>query len=272
MSTVLPVVNGRRFGRRMPPPLPAHRMIAKPSAAPIPTHKDLRATAGPVKDQGDEGSCTAHAGTSAFEWISRTYFGKNVILSPQSLYVFELLAQGSFPSDVGSDGKTLCEQLIFRGACDLSAWPYVPGQITRPSPAQMANAASHTLGAFHGLVGSKVALSVLGDPVPWPVEMGFTVYESFMSDETAATGIVTIPKKGEAMLGGHEILLLGYDVADTPVIRPTDCPPAALFLNSWGLDWGMSGYGWMPLPILDAVDTDLKIAHSGSPWGVGVSS
>lgn len=256
---------GRRYGRKTPAPLPEHRMLSR-AALTIPSTVDLRAWAGPVKDQGEEGSCTAHAGASAMEWIFRRYLKKSPVLSPQYLYAQELLAQGNFPQDSGSDGVTLCETMISKGCCEESLYPYVAGKIAKPSPEQIANAAEYRLGAYHGLTGSKVALTVLGDPTPWPIEIGFTVFESFESAAVAKTGIMPVPERGERKEGGHEVLLLGHDVSVTPVLRPAGCPPAVLAQNSWDTDWGLDGFFWMPLEILDAPDTDLKIAHAGHPW------
>ncbi len=99
-SSLILSAGGRRYGRKEPPPLPHHMMLARRTSG-LPAVIDLRAWAGPIKDQGDEGSCTAHAGSSAREWISRKYFGKQPIQSPQFLYARELDAQGSFPDDDG---------------------------------------------------------------------------------------------------------------------------------------------------------------------------
>ena len=266
MNSILPFAGGRRFGRHIPPPLPAHRMLMKGSGAQLPDYKDLRATCGPIKDQGEEGSCTGHAGSSGMEWINRTYLNRSPILSPQYFYACELLRQGSFPSDVGSDGKTLCEVAILNGCCETSLYPYVSGQILRPSSDQIANARQYEMGAYHGLAGVPVAQSVLGDPVPWVVKIGLTVYASFMSDDATRTGIIPPPQSKELAVGGHEMLLVGYDLAETPVIRPATAPPSFLAQNSWGADWGDKGFCWLPVAIIDAVDTDLKIFHSGRPW------
>jgi len=256
----------RKYDRNVPAALPAHRMLSRVSAA-LPPVVDLREWCGPVKDQGSEGSCTAHAGTSAVELIFRKYLGKSPIFSPQYTYAKELIAQGDFPTDDGSDGVTLCGTLIASGCCELDLFPYVPGQITEPTPDQDANAAEYRMGAYHGLTTSAVALSVLGDPTPWPVEIGFTVYESFESDETAETGVISIPKSGERVLGGHEMVVVGYDIGATATLRPASSLPSVLIQNSWSTDWGIDGFAWMPLPILDAQDTDLKIVHAGHPWG-----
>lgn len=253
------------YDRHIPDPLPIHRMLY-PRSTPIDVVVDTRKFCGPLKDQGNEGACTAHAGTSGFEWIDRAYFKNTRVYSPQYTYEKELLAQGSFPDDVGSDGTTLCNTMIASGCCELALDPYVSGQIVMPTAAQDANAATHTMGAYHGLAGSSVAFSVLSDPTPWPVLMGFTVYDSFESNDTATTGVYNPDTGSESVLGGHEVLIVGYDIGDTPTLRPVNCPPAFLVQNSWGPGWAIGGFFWAPSFVLDAPGTDLKIVHSGHLW------
>lgn len=255
---------GHRYDRTVSPPLPWHRMITRINRT-IAETSDLRSTCGLVKNQGTEGSCTAHAGTSGAEWQFRRYFKKAPIFSPQFTYAEELIADGDFPNDNGSTGQTACEVAINKGFCELSLYPYVAGQINRPTASQEANARQWALGAYHGVAGSQVAASVLGDPTPWPVLIGFTVYDSF-EGEWAIPGVMPLPGSGEGVLGGHEVLGVGYDIGDTPKLRPQGCPPAFLIQNSWGADWALSGFFWMPASILDASDTDIKIVHAGKPW------
>ena len=81
----------------------------------------------------------------------------------------------------------------------------------------------------------------------------------------ATTGVYN-PQPGEQVLGGHEVKASGWDIGATPTLRPVGCPPAVKIQNSWGSGWGLKGYFWMPLTVLDASDTDIKIIHLGSPW------
>jgi hypothetical protein len=231
----------------------------------LPIVVDLSAHDGPVKNQRNLGSCTGHAFASSLEWIFRRYFNKQPILSPLYVYAKELIADGEFPNDAGSDGTTGCNVVIVNGACEDSLYPDASQTIQTPTAEMDANAAQYCMGAYHGLTGSQVALSVLGDPVPWPVQMGFTVYESFESDEVASTGVY-LPQPGESVVGGHEVKASKYDIGAIPTIRPANCPPAVCFQNSWDTDWGLDGYVWVPLSVLDAPDTDLKIVHSGHAW------
>jgi C1A family cysteine protease len=64
----------------------------------------------------------------------------------------------------------------------------------------------------------------------FPFVMGFTVYESFESDQVAQTGIVPMPSHYEQVLGGHAVLCCGFD----------DASQRFYVQNSWGTEWGMS--------------------------------
>jgi len=70
----------------------------------------------------------------------------------------------------------------------------------------------------------------------WPFVFGFVVYESFESGITAQTGIVSMPKKGEKVLGGHAVVAVGY----------SDDKKWIIVRNSWGSKWGDKGYCYMP--------------------------
>ena len=255
---------GHRFDRRIPPALPAHRMLTQVSTT-IPQAVDLRIWAGPIKNQGNLGSCTGHAFSSAMEWIFRKYLNKQPVLSPLFFYAEELIEDGDFPNDNGSDGLTGCNVAVTKGTCEDSLYPDASQMIEQPTAVMVTNARQYAQGAYHGVAGSQVALSVLGDPVPWPVEIGFTVYQSF-EDDWAIPGVMPLPQPTESVLGGHEVAGIGYDVGETPSLRPAGCPPAVLIQNSWGSDWGIGGCFWMPLQVLDAPDTDIKITHAGKPW------
>jgi C1A family cysteine protease len=222
----------------------------------LPQSVDLREWGGPIKDQGEEGSCTGHAFSSAREWIARKYENTSPLLSPQYLYVEELIANGSFPEDDGAMPRTGCQVLTSQGCCEASLYPYVAGGLSSPTIEQTRNASKYKAGAYHRIATLTDFLSCLTDPRPWPVLVGFVVYESFMTQQVADTGIMPVPKPGELQQGGHEVLCLGYDLPRQ----------LALIQNSWGNSWGQLGYFWMPLATIASADTDLWIVHTGGPW------
>ena len=233
-----------------------HMFLSRATPSDYPAVVDLREFGGPIKDQGEEGSCTGHAFSSAREWIARKYEKASPILSPQCLYAEELIADGDFPNDDGAMPRTGCQVLTKLGVCEASLFPYVAGKITAPTPAQAANALKYKTGAYRRLSTLVDVISCLANKTPWPVTVGFTVYESFMSQQVADTGIMPIPKPDEQQQGGHEVLCLGYD----------QTRQLALIQNSWGDSWGQKGYFWMPFKTLIDPSTDLWIVHTGSPW------
>src|SRR6202022_5212907 len=142
--------------------------------------------------------------SSAREWIGRKYENASPILSPQCLYVEELIADGSFPKDEGAMPRTGCQVLTAKGCCEASLYPYVAGKFTVPTEAQAQNALKYKTGAYHRIGSLHDFLSCLADPTPWPVLVGFTVCESFISQQVAETGVMQIPKRDEGQRGAHE--------------------------------------------------------------------
>jgi C1A family cysteine protease len=70
----------------------------------------------------------------------------------------------------------------------------------------------------------------------FPFVFGFTVYNSFESEETAQTGILKMPGWNEGCVGGHAVCCVGYNDAEQMFI----------VRNSWGSSWGLQGYFKMP--------------------------
>jgi C1A family cysteine protease len=105
---------------------------------------------------------------------------------------------------------------------------------TKPSAAAIADAARRKITSYHRLVGLTAMRQCLAEG--YPVIFGFTVYESFESDQVARTGILEMPKPNERELGGHAVLAVGYD----------DDARQLIVRNSWGAGWGQKGYFRMP--------------------------
>jgi C1A family cysteine protease len=74
---------------------------------------------------------------------------------------------------------------------------------------------------------------------------GFTVYDSFESPAVAKSGHAPMPTPGEATIGGHAVMGVGYD----------DSKQWFIVRNSWGPTWGMKGYFTLPYAYL--TDTSL---------------
>lgn len=64
--------------------------------------------------------------------------------------------------------------------------------------------------------------------------------------DRATTGHAPLPTVGEAVVGGHAVMGVGYD----------DRNQWFIFRNSWGSGWGMDGYFTLPY----AYVTDANLA------------
>lgn len=65
-----------------------------------------------------------------------------------------------------------------------------------------------------------------------PFVFGFDVFESFEGKQVSDTGVVSVPKEGEKMLGGYAVVAVGYD-ENKGMIEVCDL-------------WGEKGYFFMP--------------------------
>lgn len=218
---------------------------------------DLVAFCGPTKDQGAEGSCTGHAYSSMLELLYRKFKQESPVFSPQFLYVQELLLEGSFPDDNGAMPRSGCIVLNKSGCCLEGTEPYAEGSIMRPSQAALDEAVKYRIGAYHRINKPVDVLYCLNSG--YPCTIGFQVYSSFESEAVADTGIMPIPDvANEVLLGGHEVLCVGYDLAHESI----------LIQNSWGEHWGDHGRFWMPFACVADGDivNDIWMCHFGSPW------
>jgi hypothetical protein len=223
---------------------------------PWPIKVDYSSNCGNVLDQGQYGSCTGHAGTGVAEWIARRYLNLDLAFSPAYLYDEERILEGTFPQDAGAQMRTICKALVKKGIALSADYPYTAGDLTTPPSVALELSAWKKLGAYHRLNAVDDVISCLGNSTPWPVLLGFTVYESFESDIVTHTGIMPIPQPNESVLGGHAVFAMGYDLDQQRV----------LCRNSWGADWGISGNFWMPMAVVDDASTDKWIIHLGGPW------
>ena len=195
----------------------------------------------PARDQSAEGSCTGHGNTGACKFLELKDGMPFVDLSPQFLYHNSLKADGQriVLWDRGSQIRTGIKCLAKQGVCTEALWPYKAGDFKRtPSKAAYKDAMNRQISEYFRLNTLDEMRACLSDGFPFV--FGFTVYESFESEQVAKTGIVPMPGKNERVLGGHCVWCYGHD------------DPTRYFLcqNSWGKDWGMDGSFKLPYGML----------------------
>lgn len=235
----------RRYGWR--PSLPdARDLVADPSELKLAAEVDPRPHLPAVFDQGQLGSCTANAVAAALQY-DRILDGHDPgVLSRLFVYFFERRLEGQpATADTGAYGRDGFKVARTLGVPTEELWPYEdsnPGRFSQtPPPAVLAAAATQKLLKDYRAVARKINDFKLVLSQQQTVAFGFSVYESFESDEVARTGVMPVPARGERLLGGHEVLMVGYLRS-----HPNHC----LVRNSWGTGWGDGGYFLMPWAVV----------------------
>jgi C1A family cysteine protease len=239
----------RGYGWR--PQLPDSRdLVYAPRLTSLPPEHDLRPSIPPVYDQGQLGSCTGNAIAGAMEYERDRQGLSDFIPSRLFVYYNERALEGTVSSDSGAVIRDGVKVVNTDGVCPETLWPYDIGMFAVKPPKRCYVAATkdkavryesvQTLGDLKDAIASNLS-----------VVFGFTVYESFESKAVARTGVMPLPKKGEAVVGGHAVLAVGY----------SDTKHHIIVRNSWGASWGDHGYFYMPYQYL----TGSKASADSSP-------
>lgn len=218
-----------------------------PSKSVLPESVDLLPTLPPIVDQGQIGSCTGNGWARAFGQaqikalqaggLSAEVYGKH--FNPVSrlfIYWFERFIEGDVNGDNGAQVRDGAKALAKYGVCRETAWHYNDANmLPKPSKSAMAEASRHKITNYYNVKqdANHIKTALASNLV---VVFGFTVYESFESDQVAETGMVPMPNGSEQVLGGHCVALTGYD--SKKGLYTAD--------NSWGTDWGAKGRCFFP--------------------------
>jgi C1A family cysteine protease len=194
----------------------------------------------PVFDQGNLGSCTANAIAGGFSYALKKECGKDLVPSRLFIYYNERAMEETIASDSGAMIRDGVKSLVQLGVCPEKKWGYSDGPTKfkrKPTASCYTEALNHQLVQYQRVTAQTGIQQALA--AGFPVVAGFTVYESFESDDAAKTGVIPTPSPGEQVMGGHAILIVGFDkVKRQWIVR-----------NSWGADWGDKGYCYIPFAI-----------------------
>jgi C1A family cysteine protease len=227
----------RKYGWK--PDLPDQRdqlfSVVRKMVVDLPPRVDLRSGCSKVEDQGQIGSCTANAIVACLEFLEIKATKAWVDLSRLFLYYKERELIDAVNEDSGAYIRDGIKVLAKIGTPHESEWPYIESRWNKkPTPAAVAGAKQHRIKDYQRLNSLNEMKSCLASG--YPFVFGFSVYESFESEEVKTTGIMQLPGMDERMVGGHAVTAVGYD----------DEKGCLIVRNSWGVGWGDNGHFYMP--------------------------
>lgn len=200
---------------------------------------DLRPYCSPIENQGNLGSCTGQAIAGAIELLNKRN-RKPTDVSRLFIYYYERLILGTVNYDSGAYIRDGIKATNHYGASLETYWPYnIKRFKEEPISEAKTDALKRKVTRYERITSFNGCIDALNNG--YPIIMGFHVYSSFMSANVAKTGNMPYPNiKRERLLGGHAVLLVGYDKTKKVFIAR----------NSWGTNWGDKGYFYMPFSVV----------------------
>jgi hypothetical protein len=193
---------------------------------------DLRSNFGVLYDQGKIGSCTANALCSIFEYDATNGFKGSRLF----LYYNERIFINETEKDEGAFIEDGIKALKIYGLCSEKDWEYKIENVFIKPPKEIYIKAKNNF-----LIEAININNNLKTIKEWlnknePITVGIAIYSNFMSFTATKTGMITKPSKSDTFIGGHAVVICGYD----------DFKQLFILRNSWGDYWGDNGYFYLP--------------------------
>jgi len=220
----------------------------------------LRQYCSKVENQGNLGSCTAHAAMGIVEYFQKRAYNKYIDGSRLFVYKTTRNLMGVV-GDTGAWLRNAMGALALCGVPPEKYWPYTdqaPDFDEEPPSFVYAVADNYEAVKYfcHDPQGANKSPAAVLESIKKyltagiPSMFGFYGFDSF--EQTDVKGGIPYPCPGEEAQWGHAIVAIGYD--DNMKIKNLRCNQettgALLIRNSWGTGWGDKGYGWLPYDYL----------------------
>ena len=200
---------------------------------------DLSHLCSPVKAQGTENSCTSFAVLAAMEYLEHALTGNTIIFSERFTYWVTRVNILNWKNvDSGAYIRSALESVVKYGTCLNSTFPYNGDYKQQPGPDAYKEAKKYEALAyarFEDGANRESRLEIMKMIkanlfMKVPIIAGIMCYSNTHNDNHGV-----IPDGIGPRIGGHAILLVGYD----------DSKQLLKFRNSWGSCWGDKGYGYL---------------------------
>lgn len=227
-----------------------HRELIEMEA--LPKQVDLRSQMSPIEDQRQLGSCVAHATCGALEFLElkelqdpkpgvEEFDSQFERISRLFVYYNARNLDGDPTVDGGTQLRSAIQVIKSQGICRETLWPYDVSKVfDMPVKSAYDEAVSHQVLQSYSINHRSLSEMQSCLAKGYPFILGISVYDSFMSQSVAESGMIPMPKSGETLQGGHALCCVGYDM-DKRVF---------IIRNSWSESWGDKGYCYIPFEYL----------------------
>lgn len=205
----------------------------------LPSKVDLRPQMPPILDQQALGSCTANAASNVLRFLLRK---SNLSeFQPSRLFIY-WNTRVNIENMKGNQDSGCCIRDISKSiqkyhSCDEKMWTYDVTKFNVQPPIAAYNNANLHSKISYAAVPQDLNIMKLTLASGLPIIVGIQVYDSFETENVAATGLVPIPNtRIEKCMGGHCVVLVGY----------CDDLKQFIAMNSWGPSWGDKGFFYIP--------------------------
>ena len=186
----------------------------------------------PPRDQGNKNSCTGFALTSFREYLEtldkysliKNRYVTEGYLSPLFVYNWERKMESTFDYDEGATLRSGLKVLRKYGVAKEGSFEYNDSnfyKLYESNEETRLNRVFKFMRVDKNLIKSCLSLG-------FPIVCGVSLYTTFY--KVGGDGVVQDPNRQTSLLGGHAMVIVGYD-ENYVELR-----------NSWGENWGYSGY------------------------------